>query len=282
MSQIKIPVIIRAVLTGTIVTAMGTLPWAFLVSLNLKYFPDFPWAAAITGVYIWFFWKYVRGWGWPQATAKERHKNCRALGLPDEVWPAAIGAGILGLWSLLLFQSVYGRMVNLPPSAEDLSNVPTLTLFVSLIMSSIVAGISEESGFRGYMQRPLEEQYGPVMAIFVTAISFGLLHFTHREFTLMLMPWYMGVGIVYGVLAYLTKSILPSVVLHAGGNMFGAVQLLFSGRAEWQAPSSTQQLIWETGPDGMFWISLLGFVVIALAAVWAYFSLARITRKAAV
>jgi membrane protease YdiL (CAAX protease family) len=278
MTQIKTPLLIRAVLTGIAVTSMGTLPWAFLASLNLKYFPDLPWAAVITAGYLWFYWKYLRGWGWPQATSAARHRNCRALNLPDDVWPAAIGAGILGLWSLLFFQSFYGRMVNLPSSSEDLSHVPTFTLFISLIISAVVAGISEESGLRGYMQGPLEERYGPVTAIMVTATSFGFLHFTHREFTLALMPWYMGVGLVYGMLAYLTKSIMPSVVLHAGGNMLGALQLVLSGRAEWQAPSATSQLIWETGPDASFWISFLGFVVVAAAASWAYTGLARITR----
>ena len=33
----RVPVIIRAILTGGLVAALGTVPWALLVSLNIKY-----------------------------------------------------------------------------------------------------------------------------------------------------------------------------------------------------------------------------------------------------
>jgi hypothetical protein len=37
------------------------------------------------------------------------------------------------------------------------------------------------------------------------------------------------------MLAYLTDSTLPSMVLHAGGNIFSAFDLFTRGRSEWQA-----------------------------------------------
>jgi hypothetical protein len=40
---------------------------------------------------------------------------------------------------------------------------------------------------------------------------------------------------VYGMLVYLTDSTLPSMVLHAGGNIFSAFDLFTRGRSEWQA-----------------------------------------------
>jgi len=274
----SLPVIIRAVLTGLLVTSAGTVPWAILAGLNLKYVPEVPWAALITAPYLWFYWKYVRGSGWPRSTSEDRRQNCRAFNLSDEVWAAAIGAGILGLFALLLFQNVYVRMVIMPAqSGDDLSKVPMLTLFVSLIMSALVAGISEESGLRGYMQRPLEQRYGPVAAILITGMVFGFMHFTHREVTIALMPWYMGVAAVYGAVAYLSGSILPCIVLHAGGNILGTFQLLMTGRPEWVA-SVPQPLIWETGPDTSFWFSVLGLAAISAAAVWAFSGLARVAK----
>jgi membrane protease YdiL (CAAX protease family) len=276
----NLPVIFRAVLTGFVVTVAGTVPWALLVSLNLKHWPQLPWAALLTAIYIWFYWKYVRGAGWPRATSEARCKNCRAHDLSSEEWTGAIGAGIVGLVALLLFQNVYGRIVALPTgSSEDLTGVPAFTLFLSLFMSAIVAGISEESGLRGYMQRPLEQRYGPITAILVTGTVFGFLHFTHREVTIALMPWYMGVALVYGALAYITNSILPSVVLHAGGNMLGAVQLLAGGRTEWQTSTVPKPLIWESGADVSFWISFIGFITATVVAIWTYASLARTAKR---
>jgi membrane protease YdiL (CAAX protease family) len=271
----SLPVVVRAILTGFIVTAAGTTPWAILASLNLKHWPEFPWAVPLTALYIWGFWKYVRGAGWPKSTAEARNKNCRAHDLSADAWAAAIGAGILGLWSLLLFQNIYGRLVTLPMPTEDLSDVPVFTLVASLIMSAIVAGTTEESGLRGYMQRPLEQRYGPTVAILLTGTIFGLMHFTHREVTFALMPWYMGVALVYGALAYITDSIMPGVVLHAGGNMLGAIQLFGNGRSEWQTELTRKPLIWESGPDASFWITCVGFVVLTTATVWAYSMLGR-------
>lgn len=276
----SLPVFVRAVLTGFVITAAGTTPWALLVSLNLKNWPAFPWAVPPTAIYIWFFWKYVRGAGWPKSNAEERNKNCRAYDLSGDVWAAAIGAGILGLWSLILFQNVYSRMVNLPTqSGEDLSGIPVFTLVTSLIMSAIVAGITEESGLRGYMQRPLEQQYGPVIAILTTGIIFGFMHFTHREVTFVLLPWYMGVALVYGALAYITDSIMPGVVLHAVGNMLGALQLIAGGRSEWQTDLKPKPLIWESGADTSFWINCLAFIAVTAATVWVYSMLGRTVKK---
>jgi membrane protease YdiL (CAAX protease family) len=59
---------------------------------------------------------------------------------------------------------------------------------------------------------------------------FGLAHFAHPEVGVLLMPFYLAVAAVYGGLAYLTDSTLPGMVLHAGGNMFSALDLFTRGR----------------------------------------------------
>ena len=145
-----------------------------------------------------------------------------------------------------------------------------MTLVPLLLMSAVVAGIAEESSLRGYMQGPIERRHGPAVAILVTGSVFGFAHFTHPEVTLILMPlYYLGAAAIYGALAYLTNSILPSVVLHAGGNFFSAIGLFAGGRAEWQTSSSPAPLIWETGADASFWIASAAALIVGAAAVWA-------------
>ena len=61
-------------------------------------------------------------------------------------------------------------------------------------MGSLVAGIAEESGFRGYMQGPIEPRHGPVIAFLVTGGLFGFAHFSHPEVTLALMPYFLAVA----------------------------------------------------------------------------------------
>lgn len=277
----RLPVLVRAVLTGGALAVVGTTPWAILVALNSRHWPAVPWAVPPTALYLWLFWRYVRGEGWPGSTSEARRVNGRANPLPGEVWGAALFAGGLGLVALVLFQTVMNRLVTLPAQpADDLRQVPAMTLIPWLLMSAAVAGIVEESSFRGYMQGPIERRHGSLIAILVTGSLFGLAHFTHPETTLALMPFYMGAAVIYGALAHLTNSILPGVVLHAGGNVFSAIGLIAGGRAEWQASSSPTPLVWETGADAGFWISCVATLVVGAAAVGAYAALARVARSA--
>ena len=277
----RLPVVVRAVVAGTLVAAVGTVPWALLVSQNVKHWPAVPWAVPPTVLYLWLFWRYVRGAGWPRSTSDARRTTCRANPLTTEVWGAALFAGIVGLVALMLFLAVVNRMVRLPSQpTDDLKQVPVLTLALCLLTSAAVAGIVEESAFRGYMQGPIERRHGPVAAILVTGSLFGFAHFTHPEVTVVLIPYYLAVAAIYGGLAYLTNSILPSLVLHAAGNVLSAMGSFLGGRAEWQAPSSPAPLIWESGADASFWISCVASLIVSAAAVRAYVSLARVARSA--
>lgn len=250
-----------------------------LVSANIKYQSALPWAVPIMAVYLWLFWRYVQGEGWPQSTTSARRTSSRANALPPGLWGPALLAGVLGLVSVLLLQGVLSRLVALPQQRDlDVAEYPALTVLLWVLMSATVAGVVEETSFRGYMQRPIERRHGPVIAILVAGSLFGLVHFTHREVTLALMPFYMTVAAVYGALAYLTDSTLPGMVLHGGGNVFSAFDLFTRGRSEWQLSAAPQPLIWEIGPDAAFLVNAVALLVVGAAAVWAYRELARAAR----
>ncbi len=272
----RLPVVVRAVLTGSVVAAAGTTPWAVLVSANAKHWSDVPWAVPPTALYLWLFWRYVRGAGWPRSTSEARRTYARANRVPDDLWGPALLAGVLGLVALLMLQGVLSRLVSLPPQHDlDVSRYPAATVLLWALMGAVVAGVVEETALRGYLQRPIEHRHGPVVAILVTGIVFGLMHFTHPEVTVVLLPYYLAVAAVYGALAHLTDSTLPSMFLHAGGNLFSAVGLFLGGRSEWQLSSAPKPLIWETGPDASFWVTRVAFLAVGAMAVWAYSSLSR-------
>jgi len=130
------------------------------------------------------------------------------------------------------------------------------------------------------MQGPIERRHGPVVAILVSGAVFGFAHFTHHPASVLaMMPYYLAVTAIYGGLAYATNSILPSLVLHAGGDIFELNRLWATGQPEWQLTSKAPQLIWETGPDAAFWGYLAAFILAGSAAVWAYATLARSVRR---
>ena len=278
----RVPVLLQAVVTGLAVATAGTLPWAALVAANIKYKPALPWAVPITAVYLWLFWRYVRGEGWPQSIAAARRERSRANAIPADLWGPALFAGVLGLLSVLLLQGVLSRVVALPRQRDldGVSRYPVHAVLLWVLMSAVVAGVVEETAFRGYLQAPIERRHGPVIAILVAGILFGFLHFTHPEVTFVLMPYYMAVAAVYGALAHLTDSTLPSMVLHAGGNVFSAFDLFTRGRSEWQLSAAPKPLVWEVGVDAAFLANSVALLVAASAAVWAYYELSRAARTA--
>jgi membrane protease YdiL (CAAX protease family) len=269
--------IVQAVVVGMLVLLAGTIPRNLLFAANLRYFTAVPWAVPLTAVYLWFFWRYLNGAGPPESTAEERRTGLRANRLSGVVWAWALLAGALGLVALVLALRVVNRMVVLPQQAvPDLSQVPNLTVLSLLLMAAPVAGIVEESAFRGYMQRPIEQRYGLAVAILITGTMFAV---AHLDFTLVLWPYYVAVAAIYGTVTYLAQSILPAVVLHTGGNIYSNLTLWLTGQAEWQASSGPAALIWTTGADASFWIAGSACLIISAAMVWACFQLARSARK---
>ena len=106
---LRVPVLPRAVVVGIAVGAAGTVPWAVLLSLNLKYLSAVPWAVPVMAVYLSLFWLYfVRGSGWPRSTAAGRRADARANDVPGDAWGPALFAGMPSLaiswhcWSLAL------------------------------------------------------------------------------------------------------------------------------------------------------------------------------------
>lgn len=116
-----LPAIVRAVITGLAVAGAGTTPWAILVNTNAKHLPTIPWAVVPMAFYLWLFWLYIRGAGWPIPTADERRTSCRANPLPEDVWLLSLFAGGLGLASLVLFMRVMNRLVRLPANRLPMS-----------------------------------------------------------------------------------------------------------------------------------------------------------------
>ncbi len=271
---------IRAVVLGLAIGLAGALTWSRLVAANTRYLPTVPWAVAVMAPILVAWWHYLaRGRGWPQRTAEARKLLGRANGVPDHLWGPALGAGALGLLSTLLLQAVLARLVTLPQQRDlDPSQYPAFTVFAWLVMSAAVSGIVEETAARGYIQGGIERRYGLAPAILVTGMLFGASHFTHPEVGLVLLPFYVAVSAVYGLLASATNSTYPSMVLHAGGNLFSAFGLFVQGRSEWAPSAVPAPTIWATGPDGPFLTSVGAFMIVGAVTVFAYRGLFRAAR----
>ena len=259
---------LRAVLIGMAVMLAGTLPRNALFVANLRIVPAFPWAVPIVAVYLWIFWRYLRRAG------------LRAGPVSARVWVWSLIAGGLGIVALVLGLRLLNRLVVLPTQELPAAflTLPRITALTLLFAAAPIAGIVEESAFRGFMQEPIERAHGLMLAILITGTMFAV---AHLDFTPALWPYYVAVSAIYGVVTYHAKSVLPAIVLHTAGNTYSNLDLWLHGRSDWQSPGGPNALIWNTGVDAAFWKASVAFVVVAGLTVWAYGRLARVSRQEA-
>jgi len=274
----RIPVLARSVVVGLLVLFFGAGAWSGLLFASFRLTARIPRATGpvfviVGGVFLWAYWRYLSGVGWPRRTAAARRQNLRGARLSGRVWAWALTAGALGVISYVALVVVWGRLIPLQAwTMPDFSHYSFLTVLCILLAASVEAGVVEEAAFRGYMQSPLETRYGQKVAIAIVSVIFGFVHLANGYHELTWLLPYAVFGAILGTLAYLTNSILPGLVLHAAGD---AVRFFYTWRF---GPNPPQTLIWEAAPNRSFWVSLGVAVIFGLAAAWAYRRLAAVAR----
>lgn len=157
------------------------------------------------------------------------------------------------------------RLLLISGSAlPDMSKYPWLTTVVSVGMGTLVSPILEEAGFWGYCQSMLEREFSGPTAIVMTAILFALL--PHPPMHVMLWPkliLFFLIGLTFGVMAYLTKSILPGLVVHTLG-LLTFFTLVFGADA-------------ALGSDALLCIHGAQMIVFAAVSIAAFVRLRRLT-----
>ena len=266
----RIPLILRALVAGFAILVFGSMMWGILLVTNLSTSPQIPWAVPAMGIVLWLLWKYLNGSGWPESTSDLRRSRLRANAVSLTAWKWTLVAGGSAIVALTGLWIVTGNLVKMPPNQlPDMSAYPTYVAVLGVMMASLVAPITEEAGFRGYIQGPLEKKYGPVAAILISSIAFYLAHLTHGAFPPKLFLYFLG-GIILGLPAYLTNSIIPGIVVHIFADLVFFV-LVWPGDAG-------RVLVSEGGADAWFWIHVAQVLAFGLLAVLAYRKLASLPR----
>jgi len=100
-------------------------------------------------------------------------------------------------------------------------------LLMNLFLVGVLAALGEELIFRGIIQRTLSSHWkNPNIAIWVTALIFGLFHMQFERFIPLAF-----LGLLLGYAYYYTKSIWTVVILHFINNGL-QVLLLYSTRGQ--------------------------------------------------
>lgn len=268
--------ILTVVWSGTIALFLTLLTqgiWSVLLVTNLMTSPAIPWAVIVTALLLWLIWQYLNGRWWPASTAEVRHRYLRARPIPQEIFAWALVAGMLSMVALTGFWIVLFQLVKVPGNRlPDFSSYPSLTVVFVLLMASIVGAVTEEAGFRGYLQSILERVLGGPAALAIAALMLAPGHGLTQGFVWPTLLFYFFADIMFGVTAYLTKSILPGIAVHAIG-------LLIFFTLVWPHDAA-RRLVTEGGADIWFWAHVMQVLIFTPLAILAFRRLAQIVDKA--
>jgi len=104
--------------------------------------------------------------------------------------------------------------------------LPARALLQYLLVLAVLPAIAEELAFRGFILTGLRRRFRPGMAVLVSSFLFALYHFNVFQF----VPSFV-LGLVLGILAVRSGSILPGILFHLlhNGLLLGLVVLELHG-----------------------------------------------------
>jgi membrane protease YdiL (CAAX protease family) len=270
MAWNKLPLIIRSVLTGFTVSAIGITIWSLMLSGIAA-----PWSILPMIVALWAYLGFFSGRWDSKKGIKTKEFNFRLIKLSSSVWKWGIVAAILFVIIVQASFVITFRIVDFPSEKftadyKILDSMPVWVAWATLIMGSIVAGICEETGFRGYMQAPLEKKYGPSTAIIITSVIFMLIHLSH-SWASAILPHIFFASVLLGILAYKTGSLIPGIIGHS-------ILDIFDYSVWWSDITGGfhKQTIFKTGID----LHFIVWVMIFILALFVFFrSVGRLKKK---
>jgi membrane protease YdiL (CAAX protease family) len=258
----RTPVVIRAIVVGFVVFEIGVGAWLVIAALVPA-----PWLIVVMSGVLWAYWRYFSGNWWPASTAEVRRNRFRAKEMPAAVWKWSL---LAATFFVVVVQSGFVmtfRIIEFPAeefaAGYNLSALPIWLAWLGVIMASLVAGICEEVGFRGYMQVPLEKRYGPVVGITIVSLVFLVSHLNQAWAPPVLFHLF-AMSAMLGVLAHASGSLIPGIIGHA-------VMDIPNFAYWWTDVAGTfdKRPIAETGIDAHFVVWALIFVASVALFIWA-------------
>jgi membrane protease YdiL (CAAX protease family) len=258
------PVSLWAIISGLLIALVPANVWLPLLrSLGV------PLATTTEAVFLAAYLWWASGGGPPVKWKMARRAAFRSRALTPTQWMWGILAALSFAASVHAAIVLLFRLVPFPVESfrhdYDVSYIPTLPLkWIAAVVSAASAGICEETGFRGYMQQPIEERHGAPAAIFVSSILFMLLHLTKSWSLVGMVPIVFGAGVLLGILAWASGSLIPAMIGHVMMDI-GLFAYWWTGIAG----DFTARPIGETGVDTPFLIAsavlaiMLGTVLFA-------------------
>lgn len=269
------PTSVRAVVFGLLIAMPAAAVWPLLLT-------EFGAPAAsvaevaFLAIYVW----WVSGGGPPARLRTVRVGCFRRTHLSGSEW----GWGILA--ALTFAATVHAAIVLLfrlePFPAQTfhrgyaLTAIPSPFLqWVVCVVSAVSAAVCEETGFRGYLQRPIESAGAPKLAVLMSAVVFTLAHFNKSWALLSMVPIVFGAGVLLGSLARASGTLLFGML----GHWIMDIGLFVYWWAQ-IAGTFSERPISKTGWDRAFTVECAVFIVVLTVLVSAILRLQKLAATA--
>ena len=257
-----VSVALRAIVIGLAVAMGAANVWPpILLKLGM------PTAAGVEVAFLVCFVWWLSGGGPPGRLRAIRRDRFRVRAIRGGDWLWGIFSAVAFAASVHAAIIVLFRIVPYPAAVfhhgYDLSYLPARSMqWIACFVSAMSAAICEEAGFRGYMQRPIEQLGHPSTAILVSSAFFTLVHFNKSWALVGMVPIVFAAGLMLGVLAQASETLVFCTIGHAlmdvGLFAFWWTQI---------AGTFSQRPISESGFDNAFIIEC-GALLLLLVATW--------------
>ena len=243
----QLPVSVRAIVSGLLVGLAPANVWPpLLLTLGV------PLAATTEAVFLALYIWWASGGGPPFTSRMARGAAFRRRTLTSMQWMWGVVAALSFAATIHAAIVLLFRFVPFPMAAfrhgYDFSFISSLPLkWIAAVVSAVSAGICEETGFRGYMQQPIEHRHGAPTAILVSSVFFMLLHLTKSWAMVGMIPIVFIAGVLLGLLAWSSGSLVPGMIGHVVMDI-GLFAYWWTGIAG----DFTARPITETGLDQLF------------------------------
>lgn len=241
--------IMQAVLLGAAYFIEGNLDIFSYPPLTLLWVTMLPFGAVLIVLFFGIYFLHKRSI-WSVLSPRKKFR-----------WIVFAAAG--GLWFLLSAGGDLILSILEPGNYQFTVDLPGVLLYFVAAVGLIVVQISaEEFLFRGYLMQAFGRIWGNMFFVVVSqALLFGLLHGANTEVSeygfFTTMPFYIGIGVLLGVITIRTNGLEAALGVHFFNNLYATSFVTFQGSS---LPSPAFFLIQEYDPI----LSLIVFFVILL------------------
>ena len=170
-------------------------------------------------------------------------------------------ASMITRWISLILDSMFGTG-EIPDAMEG--SLPSTgqsgSAWIFFLFVVIIAPVCEELIFRKLLLQPLR-CCGDIFAAVASALIFGAYHGNFDQF-----PYAFVVGMLYGILAVRSASVVPTMVLHLLNNLLVSMGSYLTDMLGDDIPLAVQAEEWAAGIMNLtFWVGIPATVLIFLS-----------------